>query len=178
MEGTSRSIASGLAFGVAAAMTPFYGLHTVVALAVAWIFGANMVGAAVVREQSVDRAAHFVRDLLHGDWILGGEASSNPDFINMFRHLTEAVMTRDMELFAESIWPVLQPMAVGSVPLALAVGFTTYLVLEPLIRAMRLERALRFRASPHHPKGPDLYDAPFPQSPSPRCERRSRCDGP
>jgi uncharacterized protein (DUF2062 family) len=155
MEGTSRSIASGLAFGIAAAMTPFYGLHTIVALAVAWVFGANMVGAAVGTFANNPWTAPpiWFGTYYVGAWMLGRDTSSNPDFINMFKHLTEAVMNHDMELFAESIWPVLKPMAAGSVPFALVVGFGTYFLLEPVIRAMHLERALRFKKAPHHPKG-------------------------
>jgi uncharacterized protein (DUF2062 family) len=57
-------------------------------------------------------------------------------------------------MFAENIWPVLLPMAVGSIPFAIVVGFGTYFVLEPLIRAMHLERALRFAKHTHHPKSP------------------------
>jgi uncharacterized protein len=154
MEGTSRSIAAGLAFGVAAAMTPFYGLHTIVALAIAWIFGANMVAAAVGTFSNNPWTAPpiWFGTYYVGARILGGDVSSNPNFINMFKHLTEAVWNLDMELFAESIWPVLKPMAVGCLPFAVVTGFATYFILEPLIRTMHLERALRFKKAPHHPK--------------------------
>jgi len=154
MEGTSRSIAAGLAFGVAAAMTPFYGLHTIVALAVAWVFGANVVAAALgtfVNNPWTAPPIWFGTYYL-GARILGGDVSSNPNFINMFKHLTEAVWNVDMELFAESIWPVLKPMTVGCLPFALVSGFAIYFILEPIIRTMHLERALRFKKAPHHPK--------------------------
>ncbi len=157
MEGTSRSIASGLAFGIAAAMTPFYGLHTVVAIAVAWVFGANMLAAALGTFANNPWTAPplWFGTYYAGNWILGGDPSSDPDFITMFTHMTEAAFTRDMDLVAESIWPVLRPMIVGSIPFALVIGFGTYLILEPLIRAMHLERALRFNKPPHHPKDPN-----------------------
>lgn len=154
MEGTSRSIASGLAFGFAAAMTPFYGLHTLVALAVAWIFGANLVAAAVGTFANNPWTAPplWFGTYYAGVWILGSDISSNPDFINMFKHLTESVFNRDAEMFAEVIWPVLLPMAIGSIPFALVVGFGTYFLLEPLVRAMHLERALRFSKHRPHPQ--------------------------
>jgi uncharacterized protein (DUF2062 family) len=156
MEGTSRSIASGLAFGIAAAMTPFYGLHTVVAIAVAWVFGANMVAAAIgtLANNPWTAPPLWFGTYYAGTRMLGRDTSSNPDFINMFKHLTESVFRRDVEMFAENIWPVLLPMAVGSIPFAIVIGFVTYLVLEPVIRAMHLERALRFAKHPHHPKSP------------------------
>lgn len=154
MEGTSRSIASGVAFGVAAAMTPFYGLHTVVAIAVAWVFGANMLAAALGTFANNPWTAPplWFGTYYLGNWMLRGDPSSDPDFVTMFKHMTEAAFTRDMELFAESIWPVLQPMIVGSVPFALVIGFGTYLILEPVIRTMHLKRSSRFNKPPHHPK--------------------------
>ena len=153
MEGTSRSIAAGLAFGIAAAMTPFYGLHTVVAVGVAWLFGANIVGAAVGTFANNPWTAPplWFGTYYAGNWMLGRDTSSNPDFITMFKHLTEAVFTRNMDLFAESIWPVLLPMTVGCIPFALVIGFGTYFILEPVVRTMHLERALRFKP---HPKDP------------------------
>lgn len=156
MEGTSRSIASGVAFGVAAAMTPFYGLHTVVAIGIAWIFGANILAAALgtLANNPWTAPPVWFGTYYAGAWMLGSDASSNPDFITMFKHLTESVFNRDVALFAESIWPVLLPMAIGSIPFALIGGLGTYLVLEPLIRSMHLERALRFNKTPHHPKDP------------------------
>jgi uncharacterized protein len=160
MEGTSRSIASGLAFGVGAAMTPFYGLHTVVAIVVAWIFGANLVAAAVGTFANNPWTAPplWFGTYYAGAWLLGREASSSPDFLNMFTSLTEAVFSRNFSMFADSIWPVLLPMAVGSIPFALVVGFTTYLVLEPIIRAMHLERALRFSRHKPHPQHRDHHE--------------------
>jgi uncharacterized protein len=154
MEGTSRSIASGLAFGVAAAMTPFYGLHTVVAIALAWLFGANVVAAAVgtLANNPWTAPPLWFGTYYVGAWILGGDTSSKPNFVHMFKTLTESVLSRDMDLFAGSIWPVLKPMAVGCIPFALVAGFVTYFVLEPVIRTMHLERALRFAKHPHHPK--------------------------
>lgn len=157
MEGTSRSIASGVAFGVAAAMTPFYGLHTIVAIGVAWIFGANMVAAAVGTFANNPWTAPpiWFATYYAGTWILGHNASSSPDFITMFSDLTEAVFNRDMAMFAESIWPMLLPMMVGSTPIALVVGFSIYLILEPIIRTMHLERSSRFSKHEPHPRNWD-----------------------
>jgi uncharacterized protein (DUF2062 family) len=159
MEGTSRSIASGLAFGIAAAMTPFYGLHTIVAIALAWVFGANMVAAAVGTFANNPWTAPplWFGTYYAGAWFLGRDTSSYPDFVRTFQNLTVSVFNRDMDMFAENIWPVLKPMAIGSIPFALVTGFVTYVVLEPIIRAMHLERALRFAKHKPHPQHRDHH---------------------
>ena len=155
MEGTSRSIASGLAFGIAASMTPFYGFHTIVAIVVAWVFGANMVAATIGTFANNPWTAPpiWFATYYAGSWLLGHDKAPSPDFSGMFMHLMDAVYSRDMTMFTESIWPVLLPMVVGSGPFALVVGLATYFVLEPIIRTMHLERALRFAKHPHHRKG-------------------------
>lgn len=143
MEGTSKSIAAGLAFGVAAAMTPFYGLHTLVAMAAAWVFGASMVAAIVGTFAANPWTAPpiWLGTYYAGAWMLSSDTSSEPRFVDMFKHLTESVLSLNMQMFVDNIWPVLLPMAVGSIPLAIVAGGITYFVLEPIIRTMHLERA-------------------------------------
>lgn len=146
MPGTSQSIAAGLAFGAAWGMTPFYGLHIIFAMATAWIFGANMVAAAAGTFAANPWTAPplWFGTYYAGAWMLGLEGgAARPDFVHMFKELTEAALSLNLEMFGESIWPILWPMTVGCIPLAAVVGLAVYFCLEPVIRAMHLERARR-----------------------------------
>lgn len=146
MPGTSRNIAAGLALGVALGMTPFYGLHIVIAVALASLLSVNLFAAAIGTLVSNPWTAPplWLATYYVGVEMLGqGGASKRPDFIHMFMEMTEAALSLNLETFAETIWPVLWPMIVGSLPFAAVAGLVTYFGVEPVIRTMRVQRALR-----------------------------------
>ena len=43
LPGSPHSIALGFTFGVIAAMTPLFGLHFIIGIFLAWIFGASII---------------------------------------------------------------------------------------------------------------------------------------
>ena len=47
MPGTPRGIAAGVATGVAVSLTPFVGLHLLLALGLAYLAGGNLLAAAL-----------------------------------------------------------------------------------------------------------------------------------
>ena len=47
MKGSPRDLAAGLASGLAISFTPFIGLHTLLAIFLAWIIGASMASAII-----------------------------------------------------------------------------------------------------------------------------------
>ena len=47
MKGSPRDLAAGLASGLAISFTPFIGLHTLLAILLAWIIGASMASAII-----------------------------------------------------------------------------------------------------------------------------------
>ena len=47
MKGSNRDLAAGLATGLAISFTPFIGLHTLLAILLAWIIGASMAAAII-----------------------------------------------------------------------------------------------------------------------------------
>src|SRR3954453_3887288 len=47
LPGTPHTIAAGLATGVAVSLTPFLGLHVLLALGLAWLTGSNMLAAGL-----------------------------------------------------------------------------------------------------------------------------------
>ena len=47
LPGTPASIARGIACGAAVSFTPFVGLHFILAFAMAWLIGGNLLAAAI-----------------------------------------------------------------------------------------------------------------------------------
>ena len=47
LPGTPHSIALGFTFGVIAAMTPLFGLHFIIGIFLAWIFGASVIASLI-----------------------------------------------------------------------------------------------------------------------------------
>ena len=146
IPGTSASIAAGFACGVGTAMTPFYGTHIltgmVLALAIRGSPLAAAIGAQVANPWTAPPlwfAAYYV-----GAWLLGYDIRSEPpNFVQMFKGLTEAVLQLDAKLFVEKVWPVFGPMTLGSLPLGLLAGVAAYFILEPIIARVQHARFLK-----------------------------------
>jgi uncharacterized protein (DUF2062 family) len=47
LPGTPHSIALGFTFGVMAAMTPLFGLHFIIGIVLAWIFGVSIIASII-----------------------------------------------------------------------------------------------------------------------------------
>ncbi len=146
IPGTASSIAAGFACGAAAAMTPFYGTHIITAGLVAWAVRGN-VFAAVLGAQIANPwtgpplwfGAYYL-----GAWMMGIDLGDHPpDFVQMFKGLTEATLNFDIGVFRADVWPIFWPMIVGSVPMAIVAGIAAYFGLLPVLKAVQLERVLR-----------------------------------
>ena len=122
IPGTPSFIAIGFACGASLAMTPFYGTHMIVGAALAWILGGSMlaavIGAHVANPWTAPAlwyAAYYM-----GELVLDGQIEGkSPNFIRVFKDLTESVLNLDGGLFMQGVWPVLWPMTVGSIPLGI-----------------------------------------------------------
>jgi len=148
IPGTSSSIAAGFACGAAASMTPFYGTHILSGALLAWAIRGNIIasilGAQIANPWTAPPlwfAAYYV-----GAWMLGIDIAEHPpNFVHMFKGLTEAVLHANMKMFVDSVWPVFGPMTLGSIPLGLIVGFGFYFALEPVLKTVQTRRAMRMQ---------------------------------
>ena len=146
IRGTSSFIAMGFACGVASALTPFYGLHIVTALLFAWALGGSGLAAAIGAfiANPWTQPALWLAEFYTGIWILGRDTATNPpNFLRVFKDLSEAMLTADGAMFIDAIWPVLWPMTVGGFPLAIIAGVAAYYILEPVMRRIQARRLLR-----------------------------------
>jgi len=135
IEDSSYSVAAGLACGAAIAFTPFVGFHFVLAALIAWAIGGNIIASAlgtlIGNPWTLPLFLWWTYEV--GQWMLGGAAAESlPDDIT-FRYL----LNHPMRMFL--------PMAVGSIPMALAVWVITFFPARILIERAQKLRRIRIR---------------------------------
>jgi uncharacterized protein (DUF2062 family) len=148
IPGTPASIAAGFACGTAIAMTPFYGTHMVAGGFLAWALRGNILAAMIGAQMANPWTAAplWFSAYYIGAWMMGKDlASSPPNFIQMFKWLTEATLQLDAEMFMTHVWPIFWPMVLGSIPMALVAGIGSYFALVPILRSVRENRVARMR---------------------------------
>jgi uncharacterized protein (DUF2062 family) len=148
IPGTSGSIAAGFACGAAVAMTPFYGTHMVTGGLLAWALRSNILAAMIGAQMANPWTAAplWFGAYYMGAWMLGLDLAENPpNFIQMFKWLTEATLSVDTEMFMAHVWPIFWPMVVGSIPMAFVAGIISYFALEPILRTVQQDRIARLR---------------------------------
>ena len=148
IPGTPSSIAAGFACGAAVAMTPFYGTHMAVGGLLALALGGNVIGAffgAQIANPWTAAPLWFGAYYI-GAWMLGiNLADHPPNFIHMFKSLTEATLNLDIDMFLKQVWPIFWPMVVGSVPMAFVAGIVSYFTLTPILKSVQAQRRARVR---------------------------------
>ena len=165
IPGTPSSIAAGFACGTAIAMTPFYGTHIPTAGLLAWAIRGNIF-AAVLGAQLANpwtAAPLWFSAYYLGAWMASIDLSDHPpNFIAMFRSLTESTLALDGAIFREKVWPIFWPMIVGSIPMTIVTGVVSYFALLPVLKTVqerRITRRTRKGGAPHvtlPPAGADV----------------------
>ena len=156
IPGTPYAIAAGFACGAAVSMTPFVGLHFLLAAAVAWLIGANVVagliGTAVGNPWTFPAIWVFIFNI--GNWIMGGPVPTQgaaphaETFSVMFGHLVEALLQLDTGFILKSAWPLILPMLIGGIPTSIVTWVVVYFPLKRLIANHQhnlVERRIRRR---------------------------------
>lgn len=138
LSSTPHSIAVGVAVGVASSFTPFFGLHIVIAVALAFVFSGNLVAAAITTALANPVTIPMILTASYelGIAILGVEsahAASSADVMRMVEHLD-----------LSALWgPVFKPMLIGSLPLAAAGALISYLAAYHAARIFQKRRRAR-----------------------------------
>lgn len=122
LTGSPHSVAAGVAAGVAASCTPFIGFHFVLAFVLAFLVRGNMIAAALGTAVGNPLTFPFIWVLtfnignaVQGLWRDGPPARLPPHFI------------RDVgERGWDAIQPLLLPMVIGALPLAIATATVFY----------------------------------------------------
>lgn len=136
LTASPHAIAAGVVAGVAASWTPFIGFHFLLAFAIAYLLAGNMIAAALGTAFGNPLTFPFIWAVTWklGHFMLGhGVQDGTVDLVALFEKL---------EL--SQLWdPVLKPMLVGAVPLAVASGVILYVVIFYAVRGYQAGRRER-----------------------------------
>lgn len=133
VPGTPYGIAAGFACGGAIAMTPFMGVHLLLAISLAWLLRGSIAAS-----------------------ILGSVMFGNPltwPFILIFTHRLGCMVLRiplggaaphllSLKTLGHSAWAVAMPMTVGGLLVALVLWPLMFLTLRPLIARYKHHRIM------------------------------------
>ena len=143
LSGPPRGIGLGFAIGVVIALSPFFGLHTVICVALAAALSAN-VPASVVASYAFSPVT--VPFLYYFEYRLGRFLLGNPPhpvpWDALRRISVQEVFTSKTALVAA--WDLVLPFVVGWLPVALPVAVPCYfLVVRAVVRYRRRRDAAR-----------------------------------
>ena len=141
LPGTPHSIAAGFAAGAAVSFTPFLGLHIIMACCIVYLTRGNYLAAVIgtVVGNPWTFPLFFALTGAVGTLIIGGDAVAEIPVWDW-----DAILAGPIDYFSKFL-PVVFPLIVGGIPVAVIVWFLTYLVFKELVtryRARRKPRAL------------------------------------
>ena len=136
LSGTPYAVAMGAAIGAGVSLTPFIGFHFLLTFLIAWLLRANMIAGAIAT--SIGNPFTFpviwATTYQLGHFILNHGVPRPPaELENDLLHKSWG-----------QLWPIVEPMTVGAIPIGIAVGAIVYLVVYKAISAYREGRSQRF----------------------------------
>jgi uncharacterized protein (DUF2062 family) len=162
LDDAPRKIALGLAVGVFISCTPFYGLHTVMAIVAAFVLKLNKASTITGAWLNLPWFAPFVYgvSLKVGELILGGgeglpglRGMGLEELALQIRPFLSPDKLRDGFLASSKLmFAASKPLVVGTTVLGLLAGMITYVV---ALDAIRKVRRLAARDQPGPRGGPD-----------------------
>jgi uncharacterized protein len=149
LPSSPHKIALGCAAGVFAVFTPFLGAQLALAGMLSWVFRGSVLAsflASFVGNPLTYPVIWFATFNL-GNVLLGGTASARlVDLRGKAGDLGDGIAALSpgaMATAAESLWPILKPMVVGSVPLGGLAAATAYVGVRHLIAVSRARKRAR-----------------------------------
>jgi uncharacterized protein (DUF2062 family) len=136
LTGTPYSVAVGTAVGAGVSCTPFVGFHFLLAFAIAWALRGNLVAGAIGTGLGNPFTFPFLWAASYeiGLLVLGRVESDAPD--GLAQDLAEKSWGQ--------LWPVIEPMTVGAVPLGMAIGCIVFGLVYKAVSAYQAARRTRF----------------------------------
>jgi len=136
LAGSPHAIAIGAAAGAAVSCTPFLGLHFVLAVVVAWSLRGSLVASAI---------GTFVGNPLTFPLMWGASYEIGQLMLGDRAERPQGVAPDLLAKPWEQLWPVLEPMALGSLPLGLMIGCAAYVIVYRMVAAYQSARRERLR---------------------------------
>ncbi len=146
IRASSHSIALGCAVGVFAIFTPFIGFQMMLAALLAWIFRGNVFASAVgtfagnpLTYPVIWISTFTVGNLFQGSSAnaeIGGLSTGAQALGRSLRHVSPDGVASAVQ----GLWPIIKPMALGSLPLGGLTAFLTYYVMRQVLDARKTRR--------------------------------------
>lgn len=141
LSDTPHAVALGFAAGVFSALTPFIGAHLMMAVLLAWVIGGSVVAAVLGTfvGNPLTYPAIWYGTYKLGNLILGSKARE-PQI-----DLSGGIFHTSLD----QLWPIIKPMVLGCLPLGLALGALSYVLVKPMVEAYkhRRRRKLELRSA-------------------------------
>lgn len=146
---TPRSIAAGVACGVAVSFTPFVGLHFVLAAISAFLCRGNILASALGTAAGNPWTFPFIWYAVYhtGRLFTGISGQEDISFLHVFEKGIHALLSFDFSEFASDVWPVFLPMLIGCIPYYIAVWIITYYLVKKALEKMQKNRSEKGKAA-------------------------------
>ena len=127
IRGKPREIARGFALGLFVGMTPFFGLHTVIAVPLAALFKWNKISAAISVWFTNAATAPIIYSVTYlvGARIIGIQKGFNWTDINSFSSVYQLILKTP-----EIVWAMIVGGVVLGLPLSIVGYYIIYLILK------------------------------------------------
>jgi uncharacterized protein (DUF2062 family) len=140
MSGSPHSIAAGFASGVALSMTPFIGFHYLLSFAAAFLVRGNVVAALLGTTLGNPLTFPFIwlATFETGNVMLGwfGMQQRNQGIEDLSHKLLHESLS--------NIWPIIESMMLGAIPIAIVIGGISYVVVYLAAEGFQTSRRERF----------------------------------
>ncbi len=132
LSDSPHAVALGFAVGVFSALTPFIGTHLLFAVLVAWVIGGNIVAAVLGTfvGNPLTYPAIWYATYQVGNIMMGSPTQAEPI------DLSGGIFRSSLD----QLWPILKPMTLGCIPLGLALGALSYVLVKPMVVAYKHRR--------------------------------------
>jgi len=147
IPGSAYSLAAGFACGAAISFTPFIGLHFILSALLAYVLRANIIASAIGTVVGNPWTFPFIWVGVFnvGNFILnssgsGAVVAKNIDFLHVLTESVAAMHRLDFNYLFETSAPVVWPMLVGCVPVAILVWIIFFVPLKPMISKYQTAR--------------------------------------
>lgn len=139
LSASPQKIAIGFAVGAAASFTPFIGFHFLLSFFFAYILRGNLLAAALGTAVGNPLTFPFIWASTYevGLYILDEASRPLPKFS---AHLDRSLLSQSLD----TIWPILKPMLIGSIPLGIVTGVFFYFIILGSVSTYQKAREHRF----------------------------------
>jgi len=144
IQDSTYAISAGIAFGASISLTPFVGLHFILAGLLAWVFRANIIASAIgtIVGNPWTFPLIWIWTYQLGVWMSFGTLDQEQPFhfSNLFGNILTAFLTFDTTYLMKVAWPVLSPMLAGAVPTSIIGWFVIYFLTRFVIKSIGRKR--------------------------------------